>query len=209
MARCVDCTAVQSARALIIFYRIARGFRDVFKKYLHKFVPKWKLTPNWKSFPLFCLFPKFLQMGQCHLFCISNHRTLPILSTVLCPPSFVDLPKTIMADPKQAFAWIYVPCKQYITVADRQKYEFSVLVGNTEIVPTSFLLFIFAFLTLDVNGISPVSAGKVEEAVDGFDIGNTVAHNNPPKKKKAGRRFCLFVTEPLPAMFICLSCQAG
>ena len=35
---------------------------------------------------------------------------------------------------------------------------------------------VFALFAFDVDGIAPVSFGKIQEFVDGFDVGDAVGH---------------------------------
>ena len=43
--------------------------------------------------------------------------------------------------------------------------------------------FILTGLTLDINGIAPVSFRESQESVDGFDVGYTVMHISSQKEK--------------------------
>ena len=50
---------------------------------------------------------------------------------------------------------------------------------------------VFALFAFDVDGIAPVSFGKIQEFVDGFDVGDAVGHGSTSKRKKAGSSFRL------------------
>ena len=36
---------------------------------------------------------------------------------------------------------------------------------------------VFALFAFDVDGVAPISFGKIQEFVDGFDVGDAVIHN--------------------------------
>lgn len=83
-----------------------------------------------------------------------------------------------MRDPQKTFTRINIAGEQDLTIADRKHDRGTVFIGNTKVVSASPMWLVFALFAFDIDRVAPVSFDKIQEFVDGFDIGDTVRHGS-------------------------------